>query len=308
MNAYQVDLETVRYGWNRDHESTLVVPSGSEITIATRDASDGQITRDSSAGSLTRLDFGRVNPISGPIFIEKANPGSTLEIEIVSIDVGPFGWTGQIPGFGLLADEFPDPWLHIWSIDGPMLDFVDGVTIRASPMCGVLGVAPREPGLHPVIPPRRVGGNLDIRQLGPGTKVLLPIEVPGALLGVGDVHAAQGDGEVCGTAVETSGHVTIRLKVRDDLSIEAPVFIGSDPDPGRSWESGYLATTGISSDLREAARDSLRLMIRQLGSLYGLSDADAYGLCSIAADMRISEIVNAPNWVVTAFMARSIFR
>jgi len=169
-------------------------------------------------------------------------------------------------------------------------------------------VAPAEPGVHSVIPPRRVGGNLDTRQLGPGTTLYLPVEVDGALFGVGDTHAAQGDGEVCGTAIESPMSVSIRLSVRRDLSVDAPEFDVTTPleRPGAA-ASGYHATTGVAPDLLIATRDAIERMIVYLTRGRGLDASQAYALCSVAVDLRISEVVDMPNYVVAAFLPNDIF-
>ena len=214
----------VHYGWSRDHPPLLTVPSGSELHVQTQDASGGQLAPGCDAASVATLDFERVNPVCGPVLVEGARAGDVLQVDILDVEPGPYGWTALIPGFGLLADRFPDPWLHVWEFTDGWARFTDRVRVPLSPFCGVLGVAPAEPGLHSVIPPRRVGGNMDTRQLGPGATLYLPVEVDGALFGVGDTHGAQGDGEVCGTAIEAAMTVSLRLTVRRDLAIDGPEF------------------------------------------------------------------------------------
>jgi len=296
------------FGWSRDHEPVASVVSGAELTVETQDASGGQLGPGATAAAVTALDFDRVNPVSGPVFVEGARPGDVLQVDIVACDPGPHGWTAIIPGFGLLADEFPDPWVHVWDVAGPSAQFVDGIGVPVAPFCGVLGVAPAEPGLHSVIPPRRVGGNLDTRQLGPGTTLYLPVEVEGALFGVGDAHVAQGDGEVCGTAIECAMDVTLRLSVRRDLVVDAPEFDVTRPlERPAAAAAGYHATTGVAPDLLAAARQSIERMIAYLGRHHGLDPEPAYALCSVAVDLRISEVVDAPNWVVSAFLPKDIF-
>jgi acetamidase/formamidase len=136
----------------------------------------------------------------------------------------------------------------------------------------------------------------------------LPVEVEGALFSVGDGHAAQGDGEVCGTAIETPMHATVRLTVRKDLSIPAPQFQTAGPLARRTNTGPYYATDGIGPDLMAAARDAVRAMIDHLGRAYTLSPAEAYMLCSVAVDLKLCEVVDAPNWVVGAFLPLGIFQ
>ncbi|HXY46041.1 MAG TPA: acetamidase/formamidase family protein [Acidimicrobiales bacterium] len=299
----------IHHGWSRDHVPVLSVPSGSEIAFETTDASGGQIRPGSTHESVRDLDFERVNPVSGPVYVEGARPGDTLQVDILAVEPGAYGWTGIIPGFGLLADRFPDPWLYVWELEGGHAQFTEDVRVPLQPFCGVLGVAPAESGLHSVVPPRRVGGNLDTRQLGPGATLYLPVEVEGALFGVGDTHAAQGDGEVCGTAIEATMSVTLRLSVRPDLQVDTPEFDLTRPleRPGAA-AAGYHATTGVGPDLMEAARQSVEAMITHLEARRRLSREQAYALCSVAADLRLSEVVDAPNWVVSAFLPNDLFR
>ena len=295
-------------GWNRDFEPVLSVRSGSEVTVETQDASGGQLGPGSTSPSVAELDFERVNPVCGPIFVEAAHPGDVLQVDILAVEPESYGWTAIVPGFGLLADQFPDPWVHIWDLQEKGASFADGITVPLQPFCGVLGVAPGELGTHSVLPPRRVGGNMDTRQLGPGTTLYLPVEVEGALFGVGDTHAAQGDGEVCGTAIEGPMTVSLRLSVRRDLQIETPEFDVTRPlERASAAEAGYHATTGVAADLMAATRQSVERMIVYLGNHHGLDPERAYALCSVAVDLRISEVVDAPNWVVSAFLPKDLF-
>ncbi len=298
----------VHLGWSRDFPPVATVASGTEITVETQDASGGQLVPGSTAASVAALDFSRVNPVSGPVYVEGAGPGDVLQVDVLEVVPGTYGWTAIIPGFGLLADRYPEPWLHVWELDRGAAVLSDRIRVPLSPFCGVLGVAPGEPGVHSVVPPRRVGGNLDTRQLGPGSSLYLPVEVEGALFGVGDTHAAQGDGEVCGTAIEAPMTVTVRLSVRRDLQVDAPEFDVTRPlERESAAAAGYHATSGVAPDLMEATRLSVERMIVYLERTQALSPQQAYALCSVAVDLRISEVVDAPNWVVSAFCPRDLF-
>jgi acetamidase/formamidase len=300
--------DQVHYGWSRDHPALCQVASGAELSVETQDASGGQLRPGSTAASVATLDFGRVNPVCGPVWVEGARAGDVLQVDILAVEPGSYGWTALIPGFGLLADRFGDPWLHIWEFDRGHAVFSEGIRVPIQPFCGVLGVAPAAPGLHSVIPPRRVGGNMDTRQLGPGTTLYLPIEVDGALFGVGDTHAAQGDGEVCGTAIEGAMTVSLRLSVRHDLDIDTPEFDVTTPlERPSAATAGYHATTGVAPELMAATRQAVERMIVYLERWYQLSAEEAYALCSVAVDLRISEVVDAPNWVVSAFLPKDLF-
>jgi acetamidase/formamidase len=238
------------------------------------------------------------------VFVNGAKPGDVLAVELLEFRTGDWGWTAIIPGFGLLADEFPEPWLRISEISSDGVRFSDRVRLPLRPFPGTIGVAPAEPGEHPVLPPTRWGGNLDTRHLVKGATLYLPVGVEGALLSVGDTHAAQGDGEVCGTAIESAMDVVMRATVRHDLNLNAPAFDLPDPplEPGP-----FHVCTGVGPDLLGAARDATRALIDHLVARHGLEPEEAYALASVACDLRIHEIVDAPNWVVGAFLPEKVF-
>ena len=160
--------------------------------------------------------------------------------------------------------------------------------IPTAPFCGELGVAPSGPA-RSTIPPTENGGNMDTRHLIDGSRLWLPVAVPDALFSLGDGHAAQGDGEVCGTAIETPVRVTVRLTIRRDMRVTAPEFETPGPLGASTNTAGWFATDGIGPDLFQAARDAVSRMIDRLGARSGLAAVDAYLLVSVAGDLRISE-------------------
>jgi acetamidase/formamidase len=306
--SIHVRREQFHLTWDNSIPPVATVTSGEVVSIDAIDASGGQLTASSSQADLEQLDFTRVNPVFGPIAVEGAKPGDSLQIDILDLRAADWGWTANIPGFGLLADEFPSATLKIWRLGAETAEFLPGIEIPLQPFCGEMGVAPREPGAFSTIPPRESGGNLDTRHLTVGSRLLLPIFVPGALFSLGDGHAAQGDGEVCGTAIETPMHATIRLTLRKDVHLSAPEFLTGGPLAPLTNTGPFYATSGIGPDLFVAARDATRRMIDYLGREHGLSPEQAYLLCSVAADLKVSEIVDAPNWIVSAYLPLSIFR
>lgn len=297
-------------GWDNSLPPVRRVRPGESVELEVLDASGGQIGRDATAQGLASLDFSRVNPVTGPLFVEGAEPGDALRITALDIAPSGWGWTANIPGFGLLADDFPEPALHLWSYDAQALTpamYQPGGRVPLRPFMGTIGVAPAEPGTHSVVPPRRVGGNMDIRDLGTGSVLDLPVEVPGALLSVGDTHAAQGDGEVCGTAIESPMRVALRIDVIKEAGIASPRYETPGPVSPHLDARGYIVTTGIGPDLMEGARAAARAMIDLLGRRHGLAAVDAYMLLSVCADLRILEIVDQPHWVVGLAFPRIIF-
>jgi acetamidase/formamidase len=285
-------------GWDRSLPPALTVAPGEEVELVLADCFDGQLGPAATAGDVASLDLARGNPLTGPVLVEGAAPGDTLAVEVVDLEVGVVGWTTILPGFGLLADDFPSPHVVITRREGTRLQVGDLAAFHAAPFLGTVGVAPAAAGTHSVIPPRRVGGNLDCRLLGVGATLLLPVEVDGALLSVGDPHAAQGDGEVCGTAVETTATVRLRVSVERETPVPTPQLRLPAAAPGDRRRGPRHVTTGVGSDLYLAAQDATRAMIDHLVARFHLAAEDAYVLCSVLGDLRIAEIVDAPNWVV----------
>ena len=308
-SIHDVRADAFEYAWDNSIEPALEIESGEAIQLHVRDASDEQIGPGSTAVDVLELDFSHVNPVSGPVFVKGARPGDTLAVELLEFAPPAWGWTAIIPGFGLLADEFPEPWLRISQVDAEQgrVRFSEQIELPYRPFPGTLGVAPPEPGQHPILPPSRYGGNMDVKHLNPGVTLYLPVGVDGALFALGDTHAAQGDGEVCGTAIETAMDVVVRLTVRRDLRVEMPQYDVPAGLVAAHEQSGYHVCTGVGPDLMEAARDAVRATIAYLQEHRGLEREEAYSLASVAADLRIHEIVDAPNWVVGAFVPGSIF-
>jgi len=284
------------------------VASGSVIELDMLDASCGQLTAESTVVDVASLDFARVDQVNGPIAVEGADAGDSLQIELLEFEPADWGWTASIPGFGLLADDFPDPAYRVTRLPGvgERAEFLPGMRVPVVPFCGEIGVAP-ETGPRSTIPPDLHGGNMDTRHLTAGATLFLPVFVPGARFSMGDGHAAQGDGEVCGTAIETPMRGLVRLTVRKDIHVTAPEFLTSPGEAAATPVGQRYATDGVGPDLLGAARDATRRMIEWLGREHGIAPMDAYMLCSVAVDLRISEIVDMPNYVVTAHCPLSIF-
>jgi acetamidase/formamidase len=298
------------FGWNRDFPPVATVAPGTTLEFDCLDASAGQLTPASTVADVATLDFGKVNPVTGPIFVDGAQPGDALKITLDQYAPSGFGWTANIPGFGLLADQFKDPALHLWRYEADTLApalFSTLAKVPLKPFAGTIGVAPAEPGLHSVVPPRRVGGNLDIRDLAAGATLYLPVEVAGALFSIGDTHAAQGDGEVCGTAIESPMKVTLTLELVKGANLKMPRFTTPGPVTRHLDAKGYEVTTGIGPDLMAGARIAVGEMVELLCRTRNLAPVDAYMLCSVCGDLRISEIVDQPNWVVSFYFPRIVF-
>ena len=308
--AYSIHRHQSHFGWDNAIAPVLTVAPGASVEFHPAEASGGQLSATSTADDLARLDFAKVNPVCGPVRVDGAQPGDALKVTLLSMSPSGWGWTANIPGFGLLADQFPEPALHVWSYDAQSLApamYGPGGRVPLHPFCGTIGVAPAEPGVHGILPPRRVGGNMDIRDLGVGCELYLPVEVGGALFSVGDTHAAQGDGEICGTAIESPCSLVARLDLVKGANLRFPRFTTPGPVRRHQDSNGYEVTTGIGPDLMQAARAAASGMIELLAQRYNMRAVDAYLLCSVCADLHISEIVDQPNWVVSLYFPRMVF-
>jgi acetamidase/formamidase len=297
------------HGWDNSLKPVLTVAPGAVIDLETIDSSGGQINPDWTVADMGKLDFGKVNPTTGPVYIDGAEPGDAIKVTLMAYRPSGWGWTANIPGFGLLADQFKEPALHIWKYDANTLapaTFKGLANVPLKPFAGTIGLAPAEAGLHSVVPPRRVGGNMDIRDMAMGTELYLPVEVKGGLFSLGDTHAAQGDGEVCGTAIESPMDVTLQLDLVKGANLKFPRFRTAGPVARHLDAKGYDVTTGIGSDLMEGAKAAVAGMVELLTKRHGIPAVDAYMLCSVCGDLRISEIVDMPNWVVSFYFPRVV--
>lgn len=305
MASFHIPRARSQFTWNRAHEPALTVDPGATVRLEVANASGGQLAPDSTVDAVGGLDFGRINPVTGPVHVRGAEPGDALVVEILDVALDDWGWTANIPGFGLLADEFTEPHLRISRLSARGAELLPGLFIPIVGFVGTIGVALAEPGDHSVVPPSRQGGNMDIRHVTRGATLYLPVAVPGALFSLGDTHAAQGDGEVCGTAIETNSTVTVRLGLAKGRNLRYPLL---ETHPVSSRAGRAVATTGIGTDLFEAARAATRGMIEEIQRRTGLDALDAYLVASTAADLHISEIVDQPNWVVSMHLETDILR
>jgi formamidase len=339
--------------WHPGIPPILKIDPGDEVVLDTLDAVDRQILLTTRLDDVAKCDLNVAHPLTGPIWVKGAEAGDLLEVQLLDISADGYGWTAQLPGFGFLRDVFSEPYLVRWHLGAGLAETPDlpGIRIPEASFPGVIGVAPshdqmqriiaREraaaergglalppdprsalPATEPIaseglrtIPPREIGGNLDVKQLVKGTTVFLPIWTEGALFSIGDSHFAQGDGEVCGTAIEMAATFHLRFELHKAAARERGIngvqFTGiEDPRPRRR----YYATTGLSmkgerqesEDATLAARNALLAMIDYLQQR-GFNRQQAYAICSVAADLRISEVVDVPNFVVTAFLPLDIF-
>ena len=311
MAEHVLERGRVHYQWDNSLDPAIEIEPGDVVHCETEEVTDGQVTPGCPASTLGAIDFSRLYPLAGPIVVKGARPGDVLEVEMLRLEPLEWGWTGILPGLGLLAEDFTEPYIrHFDLTNGRYAELREDIRIPLQPFCGTMGVATDEPGQHAVLPPTKGAGNIDTRHLNVGTKLYLPVFVPGAMFSAGDCHATQGDGEVCVTGIECPMAFSLLFDLHRDRHAKPWRYQFQTP-PGslqpRSDERGYFACTALGPDLMENARNAVRDLIEWLGDRHDLSPQDAYVLCSLAADLKISQVVDQPNWGVSAYLALSVF-
>ncbi len=345
--------------WHPDIPPAVEAQPGEEVVMQTRNAFDGEVTPSSTAADVGNVNLRLVHPLTGPVYVQGAEPGDLLQVDIQNIEPARVGFTTIIPGFGFLRDVFLEPYVVHWNIQDGYAESpgLPGVRVPGAPFMGTIGVAPsrqlrqeillREeelrrrggavlgpepidavPATEPLaseglrtVPPREHGGNMDIKQLVAGTRLLLPVFTEGALFSAGDAHYAQGDSECCGTAIEMDCTLHVSFQVlkgqADSRNLRTPVFERDDyyATPEMAAPRRFLASTGMcidaegvneSENLTLAARNALLNMI-QLLMERGWTREQAYCICSVAVDLKISQVVDVPNFIVSAFLPLDIF-
>jgi acetamidase/formamidase len=285
--------------FSRTIPPVLTVPSGAVIEAFTEEASDEQFTPDSDVSALETLSFDPIHPVTGPVYVEGAEPGDVLKVTLHKIELMDWGWTAIVPGFGFLADDFTEPYLKTFQLsnDQKTVAFNDKINIPLRPFPGVMAVAPDTDEMLNTIPPRANGGNMDDPNIVEGTTVYFPVFVEGGLFSIGDTHAAQGMGEVCGTAIEAPMRIVYEIEVlKGGRSIDEPEYETDD----------YYAVTAFAETLDEAAKKAVRYMVDYLIAEHGLSENDAYALCSLAGDLKIAEVVDMPHMLVAMHMSKEV--
>lgn len=287
--------------WSGNIDPVLTVPSGSVVKVATQEASAKQLTVNSTVEDLGNLSFEPIHPLTGPVYVEEAEPGDVLKVTLHKIEMGDWGWTAIIPGFGFLSDEFDEPWLKTFELgkDRKTAMFSDDIEIPLQPFPGVMGVAPDTEDSLSTIPPRANGGNMDDPNITEGSTVYFPVFVEGALFSIGDAHATQGHGEVCGTAIEAPMNIIYEVEViKDGRTLSEPQYETDE----------YYAVTAFAETIDEASKKATRYMIDYLEEEKDMSRSDAYALLSLAGDLKIAEVVDVPHMLVSMHIPKSIFK
>jgi acetamidase/formamidase len=291
--------------WDRSLPPRLHIQSGDEIAFECVDASGGQVRPGMTAQEFLAIDRTRIHALTGPVWVEGAEPGDVLEIDVLSTRHADWGWSSVIEGLGFLKDRFREPYLFHWQLEGESTSSLAPAVVPLRPFLGVMGVARAEDGKFRTRPPGSFGGNLDVRELCAGSRLYLPVYNPGALFSCGDGHAAQGDGEVCINGIECPLDVTLRFHLHKHQPLAGPLVESSEaaaPDsPANAW---VVVETG--TDLADTARAATSRMVDLLVSRWGFSPVHAYILCSVALKLRLSQVVNEPVYTVSGAIAKQI--
>ncbi|RDW91837.1 acetamidase [Coleophoma crateriformis] len=315
-SSFHVHDHNVHLKWDNAIPPVLTVDSGSEVSFDLLDGGHNQFTPASTSADVPNFNLALGDPAMGPVYINGAEAGDVLKVEFLALQTAAYGWTAILPGsfgFGILADEFPEPALKIWDLESHAAEgyavFKEGIHIPLRPFLGVVGLAHEAAGQFSTIPPYETGGNIDCKHITVGSTLYLPVKVKGALFSCGDGHAAQGDGEVCGTAIETPMKATVRLSVEKGKPwVKSPHYV-TDPVHSQTvgGQRGEYAALGIDADMREATRKAVRGLVEWLVGEKGLTRDEAYMLASVAGDLKLAEVVDMPHYAVACSLPLSVF-
>jgi acetamidase/formamidase len=303
MAEFELVAEPTHSAWNRELEPRLEIESGDTVHFGCLDASGGQVKPGSTVGDFLGIERDRIHALTGPVYVKGAAAGDVLEVEVLEVAHKGWGWTSTIAGLGFLDERFTEPSLFHWALDGKASRSLAPAVLPLRPFCGVMGVAPGEPGVFKTRPPGAFGGNMDVRDLATGATLYLPVFNTGALFSCGDAHAAQGDGEVCINGIECPADVTLRFKVHKGKPLAGPLV---DAPASAADASGMWTVIESSPDALVAAKAATSRMVDLLGAGWGFSELHAYLLCSVAMDLRLAQVVNRPMVTVAASVGKSL--
>ena len=306
MAERSLRAEPTHSRWNRALAPRLHIASGDTVRMECVDASGGQVRPSMTLSQFLEIDRTRIHALTGPIFIENAEPGDVLQVDVLEVAHKGWGWSSVLSGLGFLKERFVDPFLFHWTLDGDVTESLGPAIVPLRPFCGVMGVAQAEDGEFRTLPPGKFGGNMDVRELCGGATLYLPVFNRGALFSAGDAHAAQGDGEVCINGIECPAEVALRFRVHKHQPIAGPMIETAAPLKHDLDATGAWIVVESSSDAIVAARAATSRMIDLLVDRWGFSEVHAYLLCSVAMNLRLSQVVNEPMFTVSAAISKQV--
>jgi acetamidase/formamidase len=300
--THTLSAEPTHSRWNRALAARLTIAPGDTVHLECVDSSGAQVRPGMALGDFLEIDRGRIHALTGPIFVSGAEPGDALQVDVLEVAHKGWGWSSVISGLGFLKDRFREPYLFHWQLEGEVSRSLAPALVPLRPFCGVMGVAPAEDGEFRTRPPGIFGGNLDVRELYPGATLYLPVLNSGALFSAGDAHAAQGDGEVCINGIECPADVALRFALHKRKPLAGPMVESrAQAQATEAWIVVESAPDAIA-----AARAATSRMIDFLMARWGFSDVHAYLLCSVAMNLRLSQVVNEPMYTVSAGMPKRV--
>jgi len=305
MKEHTLSAEPTHSLWDRSLQPRLRIDPGDTVQIECVDASGGQVTPGMTTADYLRIDRTRIHALTGPIWIEGAEPGDVLQVDVLATQHSGWGWTGVVEGLGFLKERFREPYLFHWLLEGESTSSLAPAVVPVRPFLGVMGVARADDGAFRTRPPGPFGGNLDVRELCAGSTLYLPIYNRGALFSCGDGHAAQGDGEVCINGIECPLDAMLRFNLHKRQPLAGPIVEASEAAaPDSIADAWVVVETG--TDLAASARAATSRMVDLLTSRWGFTEIHAYLLCSVALKLRLSQVVNEPVHTVSAALSKQI--
>jgi acetamidase/formamidase len=304
MAEHHLSAEPTHSRWNRALPPRLRISPGDTVHFECLDSSGAQVRPGMTLAEFLTIDSNRIHALTGPVFVQGAEPGDVLQVDVLEVGHKGWGWSSVIAGLGFLKERFPDPYFFHWQLDGEVTRSLAPAVVPLAPFCGVMGVAPAKDGEFRTRPPGIFGGNMDVRELCAGATLYLPVLNAGALFSAGDAHAAQGDGEVCINGIECPADVTLRFHLHKQQPLAGPL-IESCPR-NRGAESDAWVIVESAAGALAAARAATSRMIDLLVDRWSFLDVHAYLLCSVAMHLRLSQVVNEPMFTVSAALPKHV--
>ncbi len=304
MAEHHLPAQPTHSRWNRNLPPRLRIAPGDIVHFKCVDSSGSQVRPGMRLAEFLNIDRGLIHALTGPIFVEGAAPGDVLQIEILEVAHKGWGWSSVIGGLGFLKERFSEPFLFHWELDATETRSLEPAVVPLRPFCGVMGVAQAEDGEFRTRPPGHFGGNMDVRELCTGSTLYLPVMNAGALFSAGDAHAAQGDGEVCINGIECPAAASLRFHLHKGRSLSGPMLETAPAQKAISDGEWIVVESG--PDAVAAARAATSRMIDLLVSRWSFQDIHAYLLCSVAMNLRWSQVVNEPIFTVSAAISKSV--
>jgi acetamidase/formamidase len=305
MAEHTLSAEPTHSQWNRALLPRISIAPGDTVHMGCLDSSGSQVRPGMTVPEFLQIDRGRIHALTGPIFVNGAEPGDVLRVDVLNVAHKGWGWSSVLASLGFLKERFTDPYLFHWKLEGEVSTSLAPAKLPLRPFCGVMGVAQLEDGEFRTRPPGKFGGNMDVRELSSGATLYLPVLNKGALFSGGDAHAAQGDGEVCINGIECPANVSLRFHLHKGRTLAGPI-IESKANPASVGLDASWIVVESATDAIVAARAATSRMIDLLAARWGFSDIHAYLLCSVAMHLRLSQVVNEPMYTVSAAIAKAI--